>query len=405
MFTHRANRRAGLRAGAVITTLGLVLAACGGGSDDGGSGDSGVATYTVASLLDFSGPFANRGKPVEGMQRAVVDWFNETQGKELGVRLSFKPYDTGYDVAKSLSAFQQALNDDDLIGTLQFGSPIVAATIAKSAQSKIPGIQGGPRTDGMKAGAWVESPLGDYGSYFAAAIQSRLKDRSEGGKLRVSFVSFDGISAQGWSKSMKEKLKGVNAEVVNEEYIAPTSTDVSVNISRVLKSNPDAVIVATTDTLQPLVLDGLHKRGFDMSKVTMSQHEGIGLMQNLKVSDEVLEGVQEVTTQRYQDEGTEAYKIFKKYSAKYDTRWAADTVLHFPSTTVLVDAVGRAAKKYGADKLTGEKVYAEMANGSFDGYGLMSEISFEDSVGSPDSTYILELKDGKIEQKDELPLP
>ena len=406
MFTRNSKRSK--RAVASIgmgAALALTLAACGGGGAAEKTSSGGVTTYTIPSLLDFSGPFANRGKPVEGMQRVIVDWFNDNAGKKNGVKLVLKPYDTSYDVAKSLSAYQQATSGKKIIGTLQFGSPIVAATIAKSAQDKIPGQEGGPRTDAMKAGSWVGSPLGDYGSYFAAAVQSRLKGWKESRKLKVSFVSFDGISAQGWNKSMKEKLSGDNAEIVNEEFIPPTATDVSVNVGRILKSNPDQIILATTDQIQPLVLNALYKRGFDMSKVTMSQHEGIGLMQNLKVSDEVLEGIQEVTTQSYQDQTTEAYKIFEKYEGKYDTRWAADTLLHFPSTMVLVDAIGRAAAKHGGDKITGQQVYDEMSNGTFDGYGLMSDINFKDSLGSPKSTFILQLKDGKIEQKDELPLP
>ena len=56
-----------------------------------------VQTYSILSLLDYSGPFANRGKPVEQMQRLLVDWFNETRGPKAGIKLEFKPVDTGYD--------------------------------------------------------------------------------------------------------------------------------------------------------------------------------------------------------------------------------------------------------------------------------------------------------------------
>ena len=136
----------------------------------------------------------------------------------------------------------------------------------------------------------------------------------------------------------------------------------------------------------------------------MSQHEGIGLMQGLDVPAEQLEGVTEVTTQTYPDESTEAYGIYEEYSSKYETRWAADTLLHFPSTMTLLNAIDRAAEKKGCEELTGADVHLEMADGTFPGYGLMSDISYEDGIGGPSDAFILQFKNGKIEQIDEQPL-
>src|SRR5258707_88213 len=48
-------------------------------------------TYTIASFLDYSGAFASRGKPVEQMQRLLIDWFNDTRAAKAGVKLEYKP--------------------------------------------------------------------------------------------------------------------------------------------------------------------------------------------------------------------------------------------------------------------------------------------------------------------------
>src|SRR5258706_13336962 len=156
-------------------------------------------TYTIVSLLDYSGPFANRGKPVEQMQRVLVDWFNETRGAAAGIKLDFKPVDTGYDQAKTVQAYERALEDKSVVGIVTFGSPNVIALQNRLAQDKIPAVHGGPSYSLMKPGNWVFTPLGDYSRYFAAATKWRLGTWTESRPLKIAFVTFDGRSGRDWA--------------------------------------------------------------------------------------------------------------------------------------------------------------------------------------------------------------
>jgi branched-chain amino acid transport system substrate-binding protein len=375
----------------VAMTLGVT--ACG---DEGGVGttdDEGVTTYRLASLNDYSGAFANRGKPVEGMQQMLINWFNENEGKDLGIKIELETYDTSYDSAKALDAYNKALTVKPL-GILSFGSPINAAIMEKTKIDKIPAISGGPTSESIVPGSWLQAPLGEYGDYFAAAVKHL--QAQEGGPIDVSFVSFDGVASQGWRKFFKAGIEGSKVTIVNEEYINPTATDVTVNVQRIVASDPDVVVVAATDQLQPLILDGLSRAGFDMGKVVNSQHESLGLLEKLDVAPEVLEGQLEINTQRYQDKTTDAYQIFEEFQDGVETRWAADTLLHFPSTMVLLQAIARASQEVGSDSITPEDVHEQMANGTFDMFGLSSDLTFEDSVGGPSEAYILRYEGGTI---------
>src|SRR5882757_7108940 len=80
-------------------------------------------TYSIVSFLDYSGPFANRGKPVEQMQRLLVDWFNKNRGATKGIELQYKPIDTGYDQAKTVQAYERAIQEPGVVGIVTFGSP------------------------------------------------------------------------------------------------------------------------------------------------------------------------------------------------------------------------------------------------------------------------------------------
>lgn len=358
-----------------------------------------VQTYSILSLLDYSGPFANRGKPVEQMQRLLVDWFNETRGPKAGIKLEFKPVDTGYDQAKTVQAYERALQDKSLVGIVTFGSPNVIAIQNRLPQDKIPAVHGGPAYSLMKPGSWVIAPLGDYARYFAATTKWRLATWTESRPLKIAFVTFDGSSGRDWAQGVQKFIKGMNAQVVLNEFVSPRALDVTANVEHIIAANPDIVYLATTDQLQPAILKELKANKFDMSKVVNSQHEGLGLLELLGVPKDAYEGTYEVTTENYVDQGTEAYKIYAARQSKYSTRWAADTLLHFPSVMVLLEAIERAQGKAGNAPINGAAVYAEMKSGTFNGYGLLSKIQFDldtDPTQGADSAVMLRQVNGKI---------
>ena len=386
------------------TTLAATLVAAG----LAGSGAWASDTYKIVSLLDYSGPFANRGKPVEQMQRLLVDWYNETRGAERGVSIELDPVDTGYDQAKTVQAYERALQDDKLIGFVTFGSPNVIALQNRLPENKFPAVHGGPSYSLMEKGSWVFTPLNDYARYFAAAVDWRLASWEGSEDMKVAFATFDGSSGRDWAEGLKTRMGDRNVDIVLEEFISPRALEVTVNVERIIEADPDFVIVAGTDQLQPMILSELHANDFDMTKVLNSQHEGLGLLDLLGVPGEVLEGAYEVTTENYADQTTEAYKIYDERKDNYDTRWAADTLLHYPSIMVMLDAIDRAIEKNGGDRISGQQVYDELANGTFDGRGLLGDIKFSnetDPTLGAAAVVILQQKDGQITQaSDFIPL-
>jgi len=280
-----------------------------------------------------------------------------------------------------------------------FGSPNVIALQNRLPENKIPAVHGGPAYSLMKPGSWVFTPLNDYARYFATAVAWRLKTWTGSEPLKVAFVTFDGSSGRDWAQGLTKRLEGSKAQLVLSEFISPKALDVAVNVERIIEAEPDLLIVATTDHLQPLVLSELKANDFDMTKIVNSQHEGLGLLTLLKVQPEVLEGTHEITTENYVDTNTEAFKIYDSRKGNYQTRWSADTLLHYPSMMVLLDAIDRAAVKKKGARITGEDVYAELANGTFDGRGLLESITFNNGVDptlGASSAVILQQKDGKI---------
>jgi branched-chain amino acid transport system substrate-binding protein len=381
-----------------VALLAASVSACSGkGTADSAGGSK---TYTITSMTDFSGPFAARGPAVQQTRQIVIDWFNANEGKKVGIKLQQKVYDDGYNQAKAAQLAPKVVDSEKGIGILFSGAPTLQGLGQKLLRSGIPTVNCGPPYSFNKGKSNVFSPVGDIGAAWSTGIQEKLKTWSGTGSMKVALVSFDGASGHDFVTSASGTLAGTKADVVLREFIPVTATDVGVNIEHIMGAHPDVVVLGTTDVLQPLLLNGLQQRGFDMSKVMLSQHEGISYMQQLGVKASTLEGVSEVTTLNYADQTSEAYKIFQaaQDTGKYkDVAWSTPNLLNFSGTMTLVQAIGRAAEAHNG-KITDADVLDQLNAGTFDGKGLQSDIKFDPAdrrVGAT-TAFVYQFKGGVL---------
>jgi ABC-type branched-subunit amino acid transport system substrate-binding protein len=388
------------RIGAILLAgaMTLGLAACGGGSDAGG-GDGALRTYKIAGYYDYSGAFATRGPGVEAISELWLDWFNQTQGKDLNVQLELEKFDAGYSPAKALEVHRRAIQDPSIIAIAGFGSPVLLGVQEQLPQDKLPLMLCGPSYSFMNKPGWGFAPVGDLGASWATGVKWYSENVWKGqGPIKVAAVSFDGSSGKDFVSSMKQVL-GTNADVTLEEYIPPTATSVGVNVDRIVAANADVVVIGTTDALQPLVLDELKKRNFDMTKVMLSQHENLGQMLQLKVPPANLEGVYEFSSINYNDESTDAYKLFAERKDQFGAQWDSQTTQVSGTYFALTGAIAEAAKKKPTGDLTGQDVYDALDAGTFSGHGLLGDITFKPDnrrLGAT-SGWVMQMQDGKID--------
>ena len=69
-------------------------------------------TYTVSVSLDYTGPFANVMDSWWAGQQSVFDWWNDTKGKAIGVKLDIKTHDMRYDASVVARTWPQILSSD-----------------------------------------------------------------------------------------------------------------------------------------------------------------------------------------------------------------------------------------------------------------------------------------------------
>lgn len=74
---------------------------------------SAQTTYNIASIADFTGPYADIMKDLVGARRAAVDWWNDEIGKGMGIKVGIKDYDGRYDAAQRRRCAVRLLHDSN----------------------------------------------------------------------------------------------------------------------------------------------------------------------------------------------------------------------------------------------------------------------------------------------------
>ncbi|MFX5964686.1 ABC transporter substrate-binding protein, partial [Acinetobacter baumannii] len=99
---------------------------------------SAQTTYNIASIADFTGPYADIMKDLVGARRATVDWWNEEVGKGMGIKSGIKDVDGRYDAAPTASLWPGIKAELTPVAVLGVGGPDVAALQGRLPADKVP---------------------------------------------------------------------------------------------------------------------------------------------------------------------------------------------------------------------------------------------------------------------------
>ena len=102
-----------------------------------------VFTYNVTLLADNSGPFADLSKRLAA-RSTVIQWWNDNEGKKLGIKLNSKTYDTRYDPSVVASIWPGIVSSEKPILGLGLGGPDVSALQERLPDDKIPVLYSTP---------------------------------------------------------------------------------------------------------------------------------------------------------------------------------------------------------------------------------------------------------------------
>ncbi|MBI5261841.1 MAG: ABC transporter substrate-binding protein [Bradyrhizobium sp.] len=399
-------------------TLAGALAGVGLGLFAGGNAWA-ESTYNIASIADFTGPYADIMKDMVGARHAVVDWWNDQVGKGLGVRVVIKDYDGRYDAAQIASLWPGIKAELNPIVTLGTGGPDVAALQGRLPTDKVPMIMA---TAGYgfawKPDPWIFNPRPTYGHEAGAFYEWFRNARKVTAPLKVAIISSEASPAyvdihKGADKYAKDHPD--KAEIVEIIYTEVQPTDLTTQVQRVLRKGAQLIHIQTNTAAVVATKRALQALGRTDVPIMMSSHNGLIASGKAIGGLKELEGDFEVYGMAVPTEGKTAPHDFEqmlvsKYKAQIN--WTVATVMGLNQTMVALRAIEATAKKNGADKVTGEAVRNTMLSTpitSEQTFGILPNLTYTNEAPFPLSgltVNIATVKDGKYTiVADKAPVP
>lgn len=327
------------------------------------SGAQAQTTYNLAGLADFTGPYADIMKDVTGCRRGVVDWWNAEVGKELGVTLKIKDYDTRYDVAQVASLWPGAKSELNPILVFGIGGPDAAALQERLPNDKVPMIMATAGYGyGWKPNPWVFNARPTYPHEATAFMEWFRKKRGGDGPLKLGIISSEASPAyvdihKGMEKYAKENPKLL--EVVETIYTEVQPTDLTPQVARLVRKGVEVIQIQTNTAAVVATRRALQSLGKTNIPIMMSAHN------SLLASGKAIGGLAQMEG-NYEaygmaiptDDKTTARGFYEKLRDKYKVTagYNVPCLMGLNQAIVAVRTIENAAKAVGPTKLTGEVV-------------------------------------------------
>lgn len=369
---------------------------------------SSQTTYNIAGIADFTGPYADIMKDVAGGRRAVVDWWNEEVGKGLGIKVNLKDYDSRYDAAQTASLWPGMKAELNPVMVFGLGGPDVAALSGRLPTEKIPMIMStGGYGFAWKPDPWIFNPRPTYGHESAAFFEWYRKEKGITGPLKVAIISSEASPAyvdinKGAEKYAKDNP--ANVEIVETVFTEVQPTDLTTQVNRVLRKGAHLLHIQTNTAAVVAGKRALQALGRKDVPIMMSSHNGllasgkaIGGLKDLEGDFEVY-GMAVPT-----EEATKAHEFQKMLVSKYKAQigWSVPTIMGMNQGLVAMRTLEAAAKKVGADKITGEVIRTTLLSTpitSEQTFGVLPNLNYTNEAPFPVSgltVNIATIKDGK----------
>ena len=362
------------------------------------------ATYNVSVSLDYSGPFAAVMDSWYGGQQSVFDWWNETRGKQLGVKLNLKTYDMRYDASQVARTWPQILADDKPIVFLGMGTPDLVSLMKRLPADKVPMIMGTAMVGPLwTADGWHFSFRPTYSQEFAGLfsyLQAKLPEKRA---LRIGTVSTQGIAGYVDQVNGVVKLAQTYPDrftIAGSQWVDNTPINVTSQIRDLMGSKPDVILVGTNTAQVVATVKALKELGAKVPVVTSSHNGLTEVAKALPLSD--LEGSYSVFAfAPSMDPSVKAAEIFEKYNKTKGT-WGLVAAQTAAQSLLALSAIERAIATVGADKLTGQAVYDALEGPAFGPehfQGLLKSVQFTKAAPFPTTNLAVKaitVKDGKL---------
>lgn len=371
------------------------------------------STYRVVGLVDFVGPYADIAAPVFNGREAVIRWWNAEIGKDLGINLTVKNFDTRSDPAQAASLWP-SISAEKPIALMSFGASDAMPLRDRLAEAKVPLFFGGAVPIPLwLPDAWVFALRPTYAHEAGAFFDLIYRSEKRSKPIKVAVLSSEAVPLY------IEMVKGVVAyakaynriSVVETIWDAPQPTDLTAQMQRVVKSGAEYLVVQTNTAAVIAAQRGLQALGANIP-IIVSSHNGLLASARALNDMKALENSFEVHVLPMPAGETEPKRFYDMLVSKYGYKndWTPLAAHGIAQGLLTVRAIEMAAKRYGGSGLDGTKVREALTSGTVKaGFGYAPDVNIDRRAPFPVTGLTVNvgmIKDGKYVLKHEnIPVP
>jgi branched-chain amino acid transport system substrate-binding protein len=361
-----------------VLFFGVILLCC--ALLGGGAARAETTQYKVPVISDFSGAWAQLFKTWIPMHKAVFAWWNDNEGKVLGVELIVKHYDGRNDPSAIASIWPGILSECKPVIGLGGGGADVAALQQRLPKDQVPMFYGTASYGyGWLPDQWVFQVRPTFAQEFLAALVWYIEKHPEKKPVKVAHLSC-GIPpaidiVKGFDKYFSEVLepKGL-AKTVAREYTEVNPVDVSSQVKKISEAKADIVIGVVTPAMASAYIRACELYGENIPTISSPFHTIWPTAQAMKTYKPFEGHLAVAAHTSVTDKESRAYRFFKELQQKYGLKegdWNPQTMVALNQSILAVRAFERAVKKVGAKQVSGQAVYDAMYLGPFSEENLM----------------------------------
>lgn len=321
-------KKRGLIAGALLAVTAVVLTSCSAtGPNTTADPPSSDDQWEISFVSDLSGPLSVYGTSLLG---GLQTWFDQVNrnGGVAGREINLAVRDDRSDVQAGLAAFREALDSSPLVVLGPFVSSLTAAAAPLAQQQQVNNIMWSP----------IEALMDPPQEYlFAGAVTldelaliqlSVIAQLAQTEDPKIVIGRLDTAAGEDFSRSAQVGIEQLGWELVGEERIAPTATDVSDQAAAMANTDADFCLCATFGPTNLQLMRALRSNGSEMIVVNYfggsfaSDMEALDDPNYYAVTnfvDPMIEGVPAAEEMRAQAEtsGQERYMVGYSFTQGY----------------------------------------------------------------------------------------
>jgi len=332
--------------------------------------------YNVVLFGDYSGPYANVMKFVDPPRFGVIEFWNDTAGKRLGIKLVPKVYDIRYDATVVASIWPGILADLNPVLILGMGGPDTAALQERLPKDGVPGIVSSTATGfNWRPGMWYFCARPTQAHEDIGALVWYAKQHPEKRPVRLGIMSSQDTPAfmdlvNGVEKYVKTVLEPQGlVKIVAKEWTSVNPVDVSAQMKKIIDAKADIMLGNQTTAMSMAVIKAQQLYGVNIPTISNPHHTiwPLGMaMKTFKPFEGHLEVAGHAPTTVASSTAGKFYKLLQsKYSKKLKGPMNPIHMLGLGYTLLGVRAIEHAAMNVGKENVTGRDVYKALSTGTF----------------------------------------